>query len=133
MADVLRLAANVRTSPVARNGSDGPWRRWWILGMSIVVMTTGCATVGREFPVAYVDSIEKGTTTQEQIRDRFGAPWRVGLEDGQTTWTYGKYRYSLFGEPSTTDLVVRFDSRGVVASYSYSTTEYEGDPGRSAR
>lgn len=97
-----------------------------LLGASLLLpAVTGCATVGHEFPVAYIDSIEKGVTTQEQIRDRFGAPWRVGVEDGQTTWTYGQYRYRLFGQPSTKDLVVRFDGRGVVASYSYSTTDYE--------
>jgi hypothetical protein len=49
----------------------------------------------------------------------------VGVEDGQETWTYGKYRYRLFGESSTTDLVVRFGAGGVVASYSFSTTEHD--------
>lgn len=131
MADGLRLGKAVRGA-VRGARSVGRWPLP-VAGALMVVMTTGCATVGREFPVAYVESIEKGTTTQEQIRDRFGEPWRVGLEDGQTTWTYGRYRYSLFGQPSTTDLVVRFDARGVVASYSYSTTEYEGDPGRTSR
>jgi hypothetical protein len=81
--------------------------------------------VGHDFPVAYVSSIEKGTTTQADIKNRFGEPWRVGVEDGQTTWTYGKYKYRLFGQPSTTDLVVRFNTSGVVASYSFSTTEYD--------
>lgn len=81
--------------------------------------------MGHDFPVSYVSSIEKGTTTQAQVKDRFGDPWRVGVEDGQTTWTYGKYKYRLFGQPSTTDLVIRFNSTGVVSSYSFSTTEYD--------
>ena len=99
------------------------------VGLSIPVLALlllpGCATVGHDFPVSYVSSIEKGVTTQTQIHDRFGDPWRVGVEDGQTTWTYGKYKYRMFGQPSTTDLVVRFDNAGVVASYSFSTTEHE--------
>jgi len=87
--------------------------------------TLACATVGRDFPVAGVTDIRIGETTQADIREVFGSPWRVGIEDGRTTWTYGKYRYRLLGERSTTDLVVRFDAGGLVASYSFSTTEHE--------
>ena len=69
--------------------------------------------------------IRIGETTQSEIRSMFGEPWRTGLDDGQRTWTYGRYRYGLFSEPSTTDLVIRFDSGGVVVSYSFSTTEHK--------
>ena len=55
----------------------------------------------------------------------FGEPWRVGIEDGQRTWTYGKYRYRLFGQASTQDLVVRFDGQGRVVSYTFNTTEHD--------
>lgn len=92
-------------------------------------LAAACATVGRDFPVANVSDIRIGETTEADIREAFGPPWRVGIEDGRTTWTYGKYRYRLLGEPSTTDLVVRFDATGVVASYSFSTTEYEEEAG----
>ena len=62
-------------------------------------------------------------TTQAQIREIFGAPWRTGIEDGRTTWTYGFYRYSLFSPARTRDLVVRFAPDGTVASYSFNTTK----------
>jgi hypothetical protein len=91
----------------------------------LAALAPACATVGRGFPVAPVADIRIGETTQSQIRSLFGPPWRVGVEDGQETWTYGKYRYRLFGESSTTDLVVRFGAGGVVASYSFSTTEHD--------
>ncbi|HBU69563.1 MAG TPA: hypothetical protein DEE98_04170 [Elusimicrobia bacterium] len=84
---------------------------------------SACATVGRDFPVESVPSIQIGTTTQNDVINMFGSPWRTGIEDGKPTWTYGKYRYSLFSEASTTDLVIRFDSKGTVTSYSYNTTE----------
>jgi len=99
-------------------------------GFSLVVMlccmlfAAGCATVGRNFPDNYVKDIKIGTTTQENIRTLFGSPWRVGLDDGRRTWTYGLYHYSLFGEESTKDLVIRFDNKGVVVSYTYNTTEH---------
>ena len=93
----------------------------------LIAMLSGCASVGREFPVERVPQIEIGRTNQEEIYALFGAPWRTGLEDGQPTWTYARYRYSLFGGTSTEDLVVRFDERGTVASYTFNTTEHDED------
>ena len=51
-----------------------------------------------------------------------GQPWRTGLEDGTPTWTYGYYKYNLIGESQTRDLVVRFDERGIVRSYTFNST-----------
>ncbi|WP_305909750.1 outer membrane protein assembly factor BamE [Methylomarinum sp. Ch1-1] len=97
--------------------------------LSVLSLVSGCASIGREFPSSQVSVITIGETTQRQIRSMFGAPWRVGIENGQRTWTYGHYQYSLFGEGSTEDLVVRFDNRGIVASYVFNTTEHqEGAP-----
>ena len=93
--------------------------------LTLAVVLVSCASVGREFPVSPVSDIRIGKTTQAEIRSMFGTPWRTGMEDGQKTWTYGRYRYRLFGEPSTTDLVIRFDKSNVVVSYSFSTTEHE--------
>ncbi|WP_031434294.1 outer membrane protein assembly factor BamE domain-containing protein [Methylomarinum vadi] len=94
-----------------------------------LMLSAGCASIGREFPSAQVPLIHIGQTTQQQIRSLFGAPWRVGIENGQRTWTYGHYQYSLFSQGSTEDLVVRFDNNGVVASYVFNTTKHqEGAP-----
>lgn len=90
-----------------------------------VLFSAGCATVGRDFSVSKVSEIRIGETTQDDIRAMFGSPWRVGIEDGQRTWTYGKYRYRLFGEKIAQDLLIRFDERGVVASYTFNTTEHQ--------
>lgn len=93
--------------------------------MLIVLAISACATIGHEFPVERVADIRLQQTTQDEIRTMFGEPWRVGIEDGQPTWTYAKYRYKLFGQPSTQDLVVRFDARGTVVSYTFNTTEHD--------
>jgi hypothetical protein len=95
------------------------------LMMTVLLLSASCATVGRDFSVARVSDIQIGETTQDQIREMFGDPWRVGIEDGQRTWTYGKYRYRAFREASTQDLVVRFDERNRVASYTFNTTEQQ--------
>lgn len=90
--------------------------------LAITLFVTGCATVGKDFATHNVDQIEIGETTRAEIQTMFGEPWRTGIEDGMRTWTYGKYRWSAFSDDETTDLVVRFDGNGKVASYVYNTT-----------
>jgi len=53
----------------------------------------------------------------------FGMPWRVGIEDGNQTWTYGRHHYNTFGDAKTKDLVVRFDANKIVKSYTINTTD----------
>lgn len=91
--------------------------------MAMFLLSSGCATVGHEFPAGQVSTIKIGETTQNDIRATFGNPWRTGMEDGLRTWTYGIYRYSLFDEASTEDLLIRFDKRGVVSSFVFNTTK----------
>ena len=106
--------------------------RWFVLPAVAVavaclpLLLSACATVGRDFPSDRVSQIEIGKTTQADIEKMFGPPWRTGIEDGQPTWTYGKYKYTLAGKTSTRDLVVRFDKNNVVSSYTFSTTEPQG-------
>ncbi len=97
-----------------------------LLGLSaiLILFFSGCATIGKDFPANKVSKIEIGMTTQNEIRTMFGSPWRIGIEDGQRTWTYGNYSYGLFVEKKAKDLVIRFDEKNVVASYTFSTTEH---------
>lgn len=90
-----------------------------LLGMTLLA---GCATVGREFPVASVGNIIIGETDREDILRMFGEPWRTGIEDGKKTWTYAHYHYSIFGPERARDLLIRFDQEGKVASYSFNTS-----------
>lgn len=94
-----------------------------ILLLAISVLLSACFTVGKSFPDYAVPDIKIGKTTESEIRELFGSPWRTGMDDGDRTWTYGEYRYSLFGEAKTEDLVIRFDKDGVVSSYTFNTTE----------
>jgi len=78
----------------------------------------GCMpSVGRPFPVQQVRQIEIGTTTKAEIRQMFGDPWRTGIEDGFRTYTYGEYSVKM-----SRDLVIRFDDKDVVKSYSFSSS-----------
>lgn len=83
---------------------------------------TGCFTVGQEFSPSHVPEIKIGQTRKQDISEMFGTPWRTGMEDGRPTWTYGIYKYALFGGNDSQDLLIRFDAQGVVRSYTYSST-----------
>jgi hypothetical protein len=87
------------------------------------IAVAGCATIGQDFPDARVSEITIGKTTMTEVQAKFGEPWRVGVEDGERKWTYGKYRYTMFGGSRSKDLAIRFDERNVVSSYSYNKTE----------
>lgn len=89
------------------------------------LLLSACATIGHEFPTSRVSEIRMGETSEADVLAIFGTPWRVGIEDGQRTWTYGRYRYRLFGQARSEDLVLRFNSQGVVVSYTFSTTEHD--------
>ena len=93
-----------------------------ILICIFMVFSAGCATVGHDFPVDQVKKIEIGKTTREDIRAMFGEPWRVGVEDGLETWSYGRYQYRMFSEKDARDLVVRFTGNNIVESYTFNTT-----------
>jgi outer membrane protein assembly factor BamE (lipoprotein component of BamABCDE complex) len=94
------------------------------LVMISLLSSAGCVKlhVGFDFPEDQVQNIQLGKTTKEEIRKTFGEPWRVGLENGLETWTYGKYSYSGSTETSAKDLVVRFTKKDVVESYTFSKT-----------
>ena len=99
-------------------------RKWVLLSAGLAAgLAAGCATIGHDFPAASVHQVTIGQTTQDELLRMFGQPWRTGIEDGKTTWTYGYYKYSLFGRTRSRDLVLRFDDRKVVSSYTFNTTE----------
>ncbi len=92
-----------------------------VAGMFAVLVA--CASVGHRFPFEKIGALVVGRTTQGEVREVFGPPWRVGYDDGRVTWTYARYAWSPFRGASATDLVVRFDEQGILVSYTYSTTE----------
>ena len=88
----------------------------------LAALAAGCFSVGTPFATHRVSQIQIGVTTRDQIQQQFGSPWRTGLEDGDETWTYGRYVYTIAAPARTADLKVSFDRNGVVSSYTFSTT-----------
>ena len=95
-----------------------------ILISTMVMFVSGCITLGKDFTEANVSTIAIGITTKNEVRNLFGSPWLAGVQDGKPAWTYGIYDYSLFGERKAKDLIVQFDVRGKVSSFTYSTTDH---------
>ncbi len=87
----------------------------------VALLLTGCVSVGREFPTPTKDMITNGVTTRAELRQRFGAPTQVGIENGDDTWTWVYVRAGGVGEPRSKQLHVKLDDRGVVKSYSYTS------------
>jgi hypothetical protein len=86
---------------------------------ALIVTIMGCATVGRDFPARHVEEIVNGETTKSDLLALFGRPYRRGIEDGDSTWTYLHYKVRLIGgQTRTRDLYIRFDGE-IVRSYTY--------------
>lgn len=84
--------------------------------------TWGCATVGESFEFKGADKLVIGKTSKAEVRKQYGDPFRAGFENGDLKWTYGFYKYRLFGSSDTKDLAITFDQNGIVKDYTYSTS-----------
>ena len=97
-------------------------------GLLLLLACQGCATMGRDFNSTSTDWIKAGETDKTTLLSKLGDPFRVGMDAGDPTWTYGWYKYSLFGESVTKDLVIRFDGAGKVKSFTLNTSFPEEKP-----
>jgi len=88
------------------------------IGLTYITLLTlllaGCLTTGKDFPGASTIYIEKGETTRAQIREMFGEPYQIGMDDGNEAWTYSYGHYTLGGEQKEKQLYIVFDERGRV-------------------
>ena len=88
----------------------------------LILLLTGCVSVGRDFPTPTQDIIRNGVTTGVELLQRFGSPTQVGIENGDQTWSWVYVRAGGLGQPLSKQLHVKFDDRGIVKSYSYTSS-----------
>jgi len=86
------------------------------------LLSAGCATVGRDFDSTALGWMKAGETGKNELLEKLGQPFRVGVDSGDQTWTYGYYQYRLLGESNNKDLVIRFDAAGKAKSWTLNTT-----------
>ncbi|MCF6340323.1 MAG: hypothetical protein L3J10_06210 [Sulfurimonas sp.] len=93
-----------------------------LLVIATLILFSGCARVGHDFDAQNVNMIMIGKTSQSEIVQMFGKPWRKGIENGVTMWTYGRYTYRVVGQADTKDLVIKFNDKNIVKSYTFNET-----------
>ena len=107
-----------------------------IAAVSLIVSFLGaCSTVnlGQDFDMRTFEAkIERGITTQEQVRAWLGAPVGVGAcveTDGERfedwVYYYASGKLPNMSGAKVKILQVKFDKQGIVRSYNWSTTSKE--------
>lgn len=113
-----------------------------------VFLMVGCASTGnvamKEQSQQSIESaIIKGKTTKQQVVEKFGAADSVSFTDsGNEVWTYRHSRskpmarnfipynfFSLGENIQTKELVILFDTKGVVSNYTFRETANQSKSG----
>ena len=87
--------------------------------MFLLLSFIGCASVGKDFDSKKVKNIKNNVTTQLEIIDSFGVPFKEGTENGYTKWTYQIDKYRALGNMESKGLVILFDDQNKVKAYRY--------------
>ena len=87
--------------------------------MFLLLSFIGCASVGKDFDSKKVKNIKNNVTTQLEIIDWFGVPFKEGTENGYTMWTYQIDKWQTLGDVESKALVILFDDKNKVKAYRY--------------
>ena len=95
-----------------------------IIVMTLILAIGGCGgTVGKKFNTSKVENIINGTTTQAEIKNIFGKPFKTGIQNGKPVWVYEYNRYHLLRNETSKDLIIVFGPSGVVQSHQFMSNE----------
>jgi hypothetical protein len=87
--------------------------------LALCLIGVGCGTVGKYFDSSNVEKIQNNVTTQIEILDWFGVPYKEGTENKHTMWTYQVDTWQAVGEGLSKGLVILFDDKNIVKAYRY--------------
>ena len=96
------------------------WHSLWFL--LILLLAIGCGSVGKNFSSDKVQNIQNNVTTQSEILDWFGVPFKEGIENTHTMWTYQFDKYNVFTKAKSKDLVILFDKNNIVKAYRFTSS-----------
>jgi hypothetical protein len=88
----------------------------------IFLLVVGCGSMGKDFSSDKVQNIQNNVTTQSEVLDWFGIPFKEGIENTHTMWTYQLDKYYLFGDTQSKDLVILFDENNIVKAYRFTSS-----------
>ncbi len=92
-----------------------------IIILSALLFGYGCGTIGKKFDESKYKNIAIGTTTQKEIYSIFGPPFKKGIQNGYSVWTYEYNFYNSLGNDIIKDMIIVFDAQGVVKSHQMMT------------
>ena len=87
--------------------------------LALCILVVGCGTVGKDFNSSNVRKIQNNVTTQLEILEWFGVPYKEGTENKHTMWTYQVDTWQAVGEGVSKGLVILFDDKNIVKAYRY--------------
>ncbi len=96
--------------------------------LSGFLLISGCGTTGKEFDETRVENIVNGTTTQDQVEELFGPPFKKGVLNGRPIWVYEYNKYMALGDDTSKDLVIVFEDTGVVRSHQFMSDKGAAGP-----
>ena len=94
-----------------------------VIVVGIILTSNGCSTVGKSFNTSKVESIVNGVTTRSDIKKMFGEPFKTGIQNGQPIWVYEDHYYSIIRGETSKDLIIIFNSDGIVQSYQFMSSK----------
>ena len=92
---------------------------YFSVAMFLLLCFIGCASVGKDFDSKKVKNIKNNVTTQLEVIDWFGVPFKEGTENGYTMWTYQIDKWRALGTMKSKGLVILFDDQNKVKAYRY--------------
>jgi hypothetical protein len=98
---------------------EGPMNLLRVCLLALCILVVGCGTVGKDFNSSNVRKIQNNVTTQLEILDWFGVPYKEGTENKHTMWTYQVDTWQAVGEGVSKGLVILFDDKNIVKAYRY--------------
>lgn len=104
-----------------------------VFAPAIVLLLAGCGVflAGQDFDIrSFEAKVERGVTTQDQIRKWVGAPVSTGLNvdtsgDRFEEWTYyfASGRLPDISKAKVKTLQIKFDKQGIVRGYQWSMSD----------
>ena len=88
----------------------------------IFLLAVGCGTAGKNFSSDKVQNIQNNVTTQSEVLDWFGVPYKEGVENTHTMWTYQFDKWYAFADTESKDLVILFDENNIVKAYRFTSS-----------
>lgn len=87
--------------------------------LALCMFVVSCGTVGKDFDSAKVKKIQNNVTTQLEVLNWFGVPYKEGTENKHTMWTYQLDTWQAIGEGQSKGLVILFDDKNIVKAHRY--------------